>query len=111
MPIHPKSYRKTWQYDDEAYNFIYDYLSAFTPFNFEEKLQTTLDDSRRQVIRENTKEELLDFLLKSATKANFRRFQSLELEEIFLKKVESWGKPERGSIQRIKESLREEYQL
>lgn len=111
LPIHPKSYRKTWQYDDEAYNFIYDYLSAFTPFNFEEKLQTTLDDSRRQVIRENTKEELLDFLLKSATKANFRRFQSLELEEIFLKKVESWGKPGRGSIQRIKESLGEEYQL
>lgn len=111
LPIHPKSYRKTWQYDDEAYNFIYDYLSAFTPFNFEKGLQTTLDDSRKQVISENTKEELLDFLLKSATKANFRRFQSLELENIFLKKVENWEKPERGSIQRIKEILGEEYQL
>ncbi len=34
LPIMPKSLRKHWQYDDEAYNFIYDYLSAFTPFNF-----------------------------------------------------------------------------
>ena len=24
LPIHPKSYRKIWQYDDEAYNFISD---------------------------------------------------------------------------------------
>ena len=111
MPIHPKSYRKIWQYDDEAYNFIYDYLSALTPFNFEKELQTTLDDSKRQVIRENTKEELLDFLLKSATKANFRRFQSLELEENFLKKVESWAKTGRDGIQKIKEILGEEYQL
>ncbi len=111
LPIHPKSYRKTWQYDDEAYNFIYDYLSAFTPFNFEKELQATLDNSKRQVIRENTKEELLDFLLKSATKANFRRFQSLELEEIFLKRVESWENTGRDSIQKIKEILGEEYQL
>ncbi len=111
LPIHPKSYRKIWQYDDEAYNFIYDYLSALTPFNFEKELQTTLDDSKRQVIRENTKEELLDFLLKSATKANFRRFQSLELEENFLKKVESWEKTGRDGIQKIKEILGEEYQL
>ena len=111
LPIHPKSYRKIWQYDDEAYNFIYDYLSALTPFNFEKELQTTLDDSKRQVIRENTKEELLDFLLKSATKANFRRFQSLELEENFLKKVESWAKTGRDGIQKIKEILGEEYQL
>ena len=34
LPIRPKSLRKKWQYDDEAYNFIYDYLSAFTAFNF-----------------------------------------------------------------------------
>ncbi len=111
LPIHPKSYRKTWQYDDEAYNFIYDYLSAFTPFNFEERLQITLENSKKQVINENTKEELLDFLLKSATNANFRRFQSLELEEIFLKKVEGWGKNQKGNIPKIKEILGKEFQL
>lgn len=42
LPIQPKSYRKRWQYDDEAYNFVYDYLSAFTPFNFPKELQLKL---------------------------------------------------------------------
>lgn len=39
LPIRPKSFRKEWQYDDEAYNFIYDYLSAFTAFNFPPSLE------------------------------------------------------------------------
>lgn len=111
LPIQPKSYRKTWQYDDEAYNFIYDYLSAFTPFNFTEELQTILENSRKEVATQNTKEELLDFLLKSATKANFRRFQSMELEKIFLNRIESWKRLEKGTISKIKENLVEEDQL
>ena len=90
LPIRPKSYRKEWQYDDEAYNFIYDYLSAFTAFNFTQGLEDTLQRSRARVVEENTPEELFDFLLKSATPANFRRFQSLELEDIFLKRVSDW---------------------
>lgn len=90
LPIQPKSYRKNWQYDDEAYNYIYDYLSAFTPFDFSEELQQTLDESRKKVISEHTPEQLFDFLLASATKANFRRFQSIELEECFMKKVVRW---------------------
>lgn len=92
LPIHPKSYRKSWQYDDEAYNYIYDYLSAFTPFNFLPELQQTLDESRSEVISEYTPEQLFEILLASATKANFRRFQSVELEECFIKKVEEWKK-------------------
>lgn len=90
LPIHPKSYRKDWQYDDEAYNYIYDYLSAFTPFNFSEELQLTLEESRKKVISDNTPQQLFDFLLASATKANFRRFQSIELENCFMNKVIGW---------------------
>ena len=92
LPIHPKSYRKNWQYDDEAYNYIYDYLSAFTPFNFSEDLQQTLEESRKKVISDNTPEQLFGFLLASATKANFRRFQSIELENCFINKVIGWEK-------------------
>lgn len=91
LPIQPKSYRKNWQYDDEAYNYVYDYLSAFTPFNFSDELQQALDESRRKVISEYTPEQLFDFLLDSATKANFRRFQSVELEDCFIKKVRGWN--------------------
>lgn len=90
LPIHPKSYRKQWQYDDEAYNFIYDFLSAFTAFNFPEELQQSLNNSRLKVINEHTSTELFDFLMQSANKATFRRFQSMELEERFLKRVEEW---------------------
>ena len=90
LPIQPISYRKQWQYDDEAYNFIYDFLSAFTPFNFDESLQKTLNKSIKEIVSEHTSTELFDYLLKSATNANFRRFQTPELENIFLKKVKRW---------------------
>ncbi len=90
LPIHPKSYRKQWQYDDEAYNFIYDFLSAFTSFNFPRELQQSLDKSRLEVATDYTPEELFNFLLQSATPANFRRFQSIHLEDYFLKRVQEW---------------------
>lgn len=109
LPISPKSYRKTWQYDDEAYNFIYDYLSAFTSFSFDKELQEVLIKTRKKVIHENTPEELFDFLMKSATKANFRRFQSIELENIFIKRVTNWRNYEKDSKEKIKEDNNEEY--
>lgn len=90
LPIHPKSYRKQWQYDDEAYNFIYDFLSAFTSFNFPDELQKSLDKSRLEIATNYTTEELFNFLLQSATTANFRRFQSMHLEDYFFKRVEGW---------------------
>ena len=90
LPIHPKSYRKKWQYDDEAYNFICDYLSAFTPFNFSEELQQTLNNSRLMVVSDYTKAELFKIFMQSTTKSNFRRFQSIELEDNFLKRIEGW---------------------
>lgn len=91
LPIRPKSLRKEWQYDDEAYNFIYDYLGAFTAFNFTEGMQDTLQRSRARVVSENTPEELFEFLTQAATPANFRRFQENELEEIFYKRIAGWG--------------------
>ena len=90
LPIHPKSYRKQWKYDDEAYNFIYDFLSAFTSFNFSPELQKSLDASRLEVIKNHSEVELYNFLLQSATEANFRRFQSLELESYFFKRIKGW---------------------
>ncbi len=90
LPIAPRSYRKYWQTDDEAYNFIYDFLSAFTSFNFTPELQQALNESRRRVATENESQELFDTLMKSATDANARRFDTAELEDIFLKKIEEW---------------------
>lgn len=103
LPIHPKSYRKQWQYDDEAYNFIYDFLAAFTSFNFSEELQESLNNSRLKVASEYTAEELFDFLMQSANKATFRRFQSMELEKNFFKRVEGWQET-KGTNQAISNS-------
>lgn len=91
LPIHPKSYRKQWQYDDEAYNFIYDYLSAFTSFNFNEELQQSLDKTRLEVVDSYTPNELFDFLMKAATESNRRRFKSKDLEDYFFKRVDGWN--------------------
>ena len=90
LPIHPKSYRKTWQYDDEAYNFIYDYLSAFTCYNFPEDLERSLNISRKIVATNNTPKELYDLLLKSSNKAMYRRYYTRELEGYFLEKADEW---------------------
>lgn len=90
LPIQPKSYRKYWQFDDSAYNYVYDYLTAFTEFNFEEKLQESLIRSRKEVFENNSLEELFEFALQAATPANFRRFQEPQLEEKFRMRVQRW---------------------
>jgi hypothetical protein len=45
-----------------------------------------------KVINQFESNELFEFLLASATQANFRRFQTPELEKIFLKKINNWEK-------------------
>lgn len=90
LPIHPVSYRKEWQKDDQAYNFIYDYLSAFSEFDFIDELQEALNTTRIEVANQYTVEELFDFLINSATEANVRRFESKELKEYFRKRVKGW---------------------
>lgn len=97
LPIQPLSLRKDWQYDDEAYNFIYDYLSAFKSFNFTPELQEALDKSRARVVKEHSADELFNMLVASATEANARRFETPELEAYFRKKLEVWKKSGRGS--------------
>lgn len=90
LPISPVSYRKVWEYD-EAYNFIYDFLSAFTPFNFERDLEQSVSDTRATIARKYTASELYTFLVVAATPANRRRFRTTpELGEKFFQKVSAW---------------------
>ena len=91
LPIHPKSYRKHWQYDDEAYNYIFDFLVAFTEFNFDEELQQALNTSRIQVAKHFSAEELFKFLWQSTKESTFRRLQTPEIEENFKKRISGWN--------------------
>lgn len=79
--------------DDTAYNFVYDFLSAFTPFEFETNLEQLVRETRIIIANTYTASELYTFLMQSATPANRRRFRTTpELGEIFFKKVSIWRK-------------------
>ena len=78
------------QKDDQAYNFIYDYFSAFTEFDFMDELQESLNATRLEIANQYTADELFEFLINSATPANVRRFESPELKTYFMKKIRSW---------------------
>ena len=90
LPINPKSYRKDWQYDDEAYNFIFDYLASLTPFNFAKELENDLESSRAKVVQLFSTSELFDLLMNSATGAAFRRFQTPEVKQQFFNRMNNW---------------------
>ena len=90
-------------------NFIYDYLSAFTAFNFTQEMEDTLQKSRIRVVQEHTPEELFEFLMQSATPANFRRFQEHKLEEIFYNRVTSWSDLAKKQKEDLEEELMPEF--
>lgn len=90
LPIHPVSYRKIWQKDDQAYNFIYDYFSAFSEYDFIDELQEPLNATRLEIANTYTPEELFGFLVSSATPANVRRFETPELKEYFMERINGW---------------------
>ena len=99
LPIHPTSYRKTWQYDDEAYNFISDFLASFTEFNIPSQLEQQIQSTRKALINQFTSYELYEILLKSTNDANRRRFGEQALRKSLFNRIESWKgieEPDKG---------------
>ncbi len=90
LPIHPISLRKSWQYDDTAYNFIHDYLSSLTPYNWNPELQDLLDQTRRQLALTYKTEELYECLLMTGSDSTKRRQKTKELQDSFKERIESW---------------------
>ena len=90
LPIHPISLRKTWQYDDMAYNFILDYLFSLTPFNFENTLMEKLKITRSFINNTFTQEELLFMLDEVAPDSVKRRFENNELKKCYSRRIKTW---------------------
>lgn len=90
LDYHPLSLRKTWQKDDTAYSFIYDYLAAFVEFNFDDEIQNLLNETRREVARKYSLDQLYDFMLVCAGDSSKRRFKSPKLKKYFDEKVSEW---------------------
>ena len=90
LPIHPLSLRKTWQKDDMAYNFVFDYLYSFTEFNFDSKLQNVLNETRKYIAERYSFDELYKFLLQTGTEFVRQRQKTPRLKEVFDNRIESW---------------------
>lgn len=92
LPIHPLSYRKKWQYDDTAYNFVHDYLSSLTEFNFNGDLKNILMETRKYIAETYSMEQLYNILLASGPESVKRRHKTLELKNCFEERINSWKK-------------------
>lgn len=90
LPILPLSLRKTWQHDDAAYNFVYDYLSSFAEFQMDDKIQELLDETRREVAKRYSLDVLYDFMIKSGPPMVARRNETPGLKKTFERRIESW---------------------
>lgn len=92
LPIHPLSYRKKWQYDDTAYNFVHDYLSSLTEYNFKGDLKTILKETRNHIANTYSMEQLYNILITTGPESVKRRHKTLELKNCFEERINSWKK-------------------
>lgn len=90
LAIHPLSLRKTWQKDDCAYNFIHDYLSSFSEMQMDPEIQRVLNETRREIARKYSLDQLYAFLLQTGPDCVARRQQTPGLREAFDKRITSW---------------------
>ena len=92
LPILPLSLRKTWQHDDEAYNFVHDYLYALTMFDTDSNLNNLLNHSRKELAYKYNNNELLLAAIYTGNEAVERRQQNPELIKRFYERINLWRK-------------------
>lgn len=90
IPILPYSYRKKWQHDDMAYNFVHDYLYALTEYNFDEDLQDILNKTRKEIAENFSVEELYALATNTGSDSVKRRNETKILARRFESRVNSW---------------------
>lgn len=90
LPIHPLSLRKNWQYDDEAYNFIHDFLSSFSEFEIDGELGELINKTRKEIALKYSFDTLYDFLIRSGPESVKRRHETPGLKEAFKERIEKW---------------------
>ena len=73
-----------------AYNFVHDYLSSFTEFDFDPKLQKVLDETRQYIAKKYSLDTLYKFMLQTGPKFVANRQKAPGLRDAFDRKIESW---------------------
>ena len=92
MPIHPLSYRKKWQHDDTAYNFIHDFLYALTEYNFNYDLKQVLLETRGHIANNYSIEQLYYYATVTGVPSVKNRNKTPELKKRFSERMDSWKK-------------------
>ena len=95
LNIHPLSYRKTWQYDDTGYNFIFDFLFSFNIFTQNKALLDAIKKSRITIAKENTPEELISIIHSISNPSVQRRMETIEIQEALKERFTSWQSREK----------------
>ena len=76
LPVLPLSLRKTWQFDDTAYNFLFDFLFSFTPINLDNELIKVTDLARHKISSNFSSQQLKELVFNMATDSTKRRIQT-----------------------------------
>ena len=97
LPILPISYRKKWQYDDEAYNFVFDFLYSFRLFSSNRELNELVNDVRSKISNYYSEDELVKIIYNISPDSTKRRMQAPEIRRNLKQKFANWRnlKPER----------------
>lgn len=90
LEIWPVSYRKTWQHDDQPYNFVHDFLHSMSPYNFDGNLREELERARSIVSKLYTIEQLYSFMIKTGPDSVLRRHETPVLKKRFEERVTEW---------------------
>lgn len=90
LPTSPWSLRKTWQKDDQAMNFIFDYLFSLTEYKFESKLLSNLQRSRRELVSLYDNETIEEITLETSPDSLPRRYQTPTLRKVFNERINEW---------------------
>jgi hypothetical protein len=92
VPTFPDSLRKTWQKDDTAINFFYDYMYSFTEYDFDSELAQQLKETRKSIVTKYTNEQLEKMVLEAGPESQRRRYQCPTLKLRFNERMDSWRK-------------------
>ncbi len=104
LKINPVSLRKSWEFDPEGYNFIYDFLASFTIIpmskgngrikynDIESDLISLVNQTRQKVVEIFDEEEIMKVLMAVSGPASIRRLKTPSVTEEFYKKLANWKK-------------------
>lgn len=90
LPTFPDSLRKTWQQDDTAINFVFDFLYSFTEYDFDPKLLQKLKEVRKLIADKYTNEQLEKIIIETGPSSMVRRYKCPTLKSRFNERVNSW---------------------